>query len=167
MKKAMKIRILVGLVAGGLLCVPAGNWAKESVEVWNLKRWVEEAVKMRFEGGCINAKITLESVQGARDPIYKLLPVSVPLYNNYCTVKGLQLNLEQLGLSKNEARVVAGKISRMNKKEFIEYFEKTPLKFVDAEERYVFDAWESLTSKEKNELMDDMQIDWEKMLPGP
>ncbi len=167
MKKAMTIRILAGLMAGGLLCVPMSDRAEENMEEWNLKRWVEEAVKMRFEGGCINAKITLGSVQEARNPIYKLLPVSVPLYHNYCTVKGLQLNLELLGLPENEARIVARKISKMNKKEFIEYFKKTPLQLVNSEEKIVFDSWGGLTSEEKNELMDAMHINWEKLLSGP
>lgn len=167
MEKAVKTRVLIALVAGGLLCAPAGAWAEENIEEWNLKRWVEEAVKMRFEGGCVNAEIGMKNVQMARNPIYKLLPVSVPLYNNYCTREGLQLNLERLGLSKNEALIVAGKISRMNKKEFMEYFKKTPLKFVDAEERYVFDTWGGLTNEEKKTLLDEMKLDWEKLLPGP
>lgn len=154
-------------MAGVLLFLPVSGWAEENSEVWNLQRWVTEAVKMRFEGGCVKAKLARKNVRKAWNPIYQLLPVSVPLYNNYCTVKGLQLNLEQLGLPENEARIVAWKISRMNKKEFIEYFEKMSLKFVDSEEKMIFNAWDSLTNKEKNELLEEMQIDWEKMLPGP
>ena len=164
MDKTIKIRILTGLMAGVLLSVPVSGRSEDSMEQWNLKRWVEEVVKMRFEGGCVNAKIGMENIRAAKSPIYDLLPVSVPLYNNYCTTEGLRLNLEQLGLPGNEARVVARKISRMNKKEFIEYFEKAPLKFIDSEERVVFNAWEGLTSEEKKELMDEMQLDWKKLL---